>query len=293
MKKITLTVLIFAFIFVSCTSKEEMRKVESLNSELNSELQVTLATQDSLFQLINEITEGMAQIKELEQIISTPSGIQETPSKKRQIENDMIAIQNALQNRRERLSELEAKLKQMQSQLNKSNSENATLIKTIENFKIQIEQQELEISNLKESLQIADEHIASLDSQVVNLNTTVTEITQQKEMAQNEVTKLNDELNLCFYAIGNKKELQDNNIMRGGFLRKTKILPEDFDKNYFTKADKRTLKSIPLHSKKAQVMTNHPEGSYQIVENNGQKIINIVNVEKFWELTNFLVVKID
>ena len=61
----------------------------------------------------------------------------------------------------------------------------------------------------------------------------------------------------------------------------------------FTKADKRTLTEIPLHSKKAKIYTKHPENSYRIDDNNGVKTLVITNPEKFWELTNFLVVQIN
>ena len=67
----------------------------------------------------------------------------------------------------------------------------------------------------------------------------------------------------------------------------------DFEKDYFTRADKRTLVSIPLHSSKAEVMTNQPKDSYEIVETDGQKTLKILNPTRFWELSNFLVVKVD
>ena len=100
-------------------------------------------------------------------------------------------------------------------------------------------------------------------------------------------------LNTCYYVIGSNKELKANKIIESGFLRKTKILQGDFEMSYFTKADRRTLNEIPLHSKKAQLMTNHPKDSYEIVDNDGVKTLHILNANRFWEKSNFLVVKID
>ncbi|MCH5319211.1 MAG: hypothetical protein J1E38_05840 [Paramuribaculum sp.] len=290
MKKNLLPLIFILLIAASCKQKEQPVVDENQPSqgeiEANMRLQETLATQDSLFMLINEISAGMNQIKQLEKIISAPASLGEMPSEKEQLINDMIAIQKALSQRRERLAELESKLK-------KSNNENATLLETIENLKGQIAQQQNEIASLNAQLEQANIKIAYLDDQIENLNATVTDITVQKDEARKEATQLTDELNTCFYAIGNKKELSEQNIMKSGFLRKTKILPGDFDKNYFTQADKRTLKTIPLHSKKAEVLTNQPAGSYQIIEENGQKVLQITDAAKFWELSNFLVVKID
>ena len=82
--------------------------------------------------------------------------------------------------------------------------------------------------------------------------------------------------------------------MSSGFLRKTKVLPQNFDQGYFTKGDKRTLRTINLGSKKAKVMTNQPTDSYEIVEGaNGVKILKITNPNRFWNQSNFLVVKTD
>ena len=67
----------------------------------------------------------------------------------------------------------------------------------------------------------------------------------------------------------------------------------DFEKSYFTKADKRTLSVIPLHSKKAKILSKQPAGSYVIEDNGGVKTLRITNATKFWELSNFLIVQID
>ena len=67
----------------------------------------------------------------------------------------------------------------------------------------------------------------------------------------------------------------------------------DFEKAYFIKADKRTLRSIPLHSKKAEVMTKQPASSYVIEDEDGQKVLKIKDPSQFWQLSNFLVIKVD
>ncbi len=287
MKKIVFAPLAALIVATGCTSKEKLEKAEQQSAELNTELQATLATQDSLFALINEISEGMNQIKDMEHIIATPGLNGDTQSGRAELRNDMASIRQALQQRRERLAQLEEKLK-------KNNGKNATLMKTIENLKQQISSQESEIAQLNSKLSAAGVEIASLGAKVDSLSSTVTAVTTEREEARQEATQLTDELNTCYFAIGTKKELQDNQIIQTGFLRKTKIMEGDFEKNYFTRADKRTLVSIPLHSKKAAVMTKQPKDTYEIVEGDqGQKILKILDPARFWELSNFLVVKVD
>ena len=101
-------------------------------------------------------------------------------------------------------------------------------------------------------------------------------------------------MNICYYAIGTGKELKAHNLMQSGFLRKTKVMPSNFDQSYFTTGDKRSLRTINLGSKKAKVMTNQPEDSYEIVEAaNGMKVLKITNPTRFWNQSNFLIVKTD
>lgn len=274
--------------FTSCGDKEKLEKTEAANTLLSDQLQTTLATQDSLFALINDITDGMTQIKEIERIVVSSSTLNaETPSRKNQLRHDMAALQEALKQRRERLEELESRLSQLSGQ-------NSNMLTTIANLKAQIAEQQTEITTLNNQLAEAGMKITELGSQVDSLNTLVSEVSENLDQAENVATQMANELNTCYYVLGTKKELKDNKIIETGFLRKTKILPEDFNTSYFTKADKRTLSDIPTHAKKAQVMTNQPSDSYTIItDGSGQKIIRIANPDNFWSVSNFLVIKVD
>ena len=206
----------------------------------------------------------------------------------------MVQIQQALQQRRQRLEDLE-------KQLDASNQNNANLQKAIKNLKIQIAEQEKEISNLKTQLSDANIKIEGLNESVNklgqandSLSNVATAEAHARATAERQAEELNNEMNTCYYAIGTNSELKAHNLMQSGFLRKTKIMPSNFDQSYFTKGDKRQLRTINLGSKKAKVLTNQPADSYEIVEGaNGVKILKITNPARFWTQSNFLVVKID
>lgn len=294
MKKLALYAAAALTVLTACNS-DKLKQTESENAELKGDLQETLATQDSLFALLNDITDGMAQIKDLEKIVTAPADLgAESQSRKDQIRQDMITIQQALQERRERLEQLEAKLK-------KQGNENATLTKTIQSLRAQITEQQNEIATLTGKLAEANIQIEELGTQVKSLNTAVDSLSTglasektQRASAELAATNATNELNECFFAIGSKSELKKQKILETGFLRKTKIMKGDFDQNYFTTGDKRTLTTIPLHSKKAKVLTGQPADSYTIdTTSDGQKILRITNPAKFWQLTNYLVIEID
>ncbi|MDE6278666.1 MAG: hypothetical protein K2M05_01700, partial [Paramuribaculum sp.] len=119
MKKLAMLAATALTMLTACNG-DKLKQAESENAELKGDLQETLATQDSLFSLLNEISDGMAQIKDLERIVSAPGDLSaESQSRKDQLRQDIISIQQALQERREKLNSLEARLKQ-------AGNENAT-----------------------------------------------------------------------------------------------------------------------------------------------------------------------
>lgn len=253
---------------------------------LNDSLLVANAEKDSLLSLINDINDGMMQIRDMEKIISASNLNNETRNKRQEIMDNMRLIQQALQDRREKLASLERRIKN-------SKGDSAQLQKAIDGLKKQIADQEASIARLTEELRKAHIEIQVLNTAVDSLNVANQTITEEKVAAEEKSEQLVNELNTCYYVIGSKNELKENKIIETGFLRKTKVLEGDYEINYFTKGDKRTLTEIPLHSKKAKIYTKHPEGTYEIVDNDGVKSLLITDPTRFWSLSNFLVIQID
>lgn len=289
MKKKLLFGLVALLGLAACNSgKSEEEMAEQARADATKqELETAVADRDQLLSLVNEINTGMEQIKQLENILTVSNNIPgETTGQREQIQSDIAAIQKALQERRLKLAELEKKL-------DSSNLTNNNLRKTIASLRGQIDSQAKEIETLKSNLGEANERIGQLDAAVDSLNTTVNDVANERDLAQQESIELANELNTCYYVIATKSELKDHKIIETGFLRKTKLMKGDFDQNFFTTADKRVLTSIALHSNKAEVLTNQPKNSYTIEDNNGQKILKITNPDLFWSLGNYLVIKID
>ena len=288
MKKLASIAVASLCILSACHNKSENTESQVLTPTTADSLRVALADQDSLLSLMNEVADGMAQIKQMENILSSSNDLTaESSDRRQQIRNDMQVIQQTLQMRRDRLAELEKKIQN-------SSSNNATLQKSIATLKQQIADQESTIGQLRGELEKAHIHIEQLTANVDSLNTEVASVTAAKDQAEQTATTLTNELNTCYYAIGSKQELKDHKLIQTGVLRKTKIMPEDFEMNYFTTGDKRTLNSIDLHSRKAKVLTNQPADSYTITDApNGNKVLKIQNPARFWSVSNYLVIQVD
>ena len=260
-----------------------------LNIALNDSLATVRAEKDSLAVLMTEVSDGMNEIMDMQQLISAANLDIETRDRKAEIRNNIENIKRAIDLRQKRLLQLEDRLRQSVTYTDEMKH-------SIESLKKQLTKQQGIIEDLTAKLAAANVTITNLNTRVDSLKTENKVVTQEKIRAQEESTRLTAEvnnLNECFYVVGTKKELKQQKIIETGFLRKTKVMEGDYTKSYFTKADKRTLNTIALHSKKAQVMSKHPAGSYSIEKAGGQKVLHILDPNKFWELSNYLVVKID
>lgn len=288
MKKVFILMMACAALLPACKNREAQQEAEhqaAVAAATREELAEAVADRDQLLTLVNEITADMNQIKQLENILTVNGGT-ETPGQRDQIRSDIAAIQQTLQQRRERLNELEQRL-------NSSNLNNRNLQTTVTSLRQQIDTQTAEITQLRTNLDEARTQIGVLDSTVDSLHQTVNLVTAELDSTSSAATQLSNDLNTCYYAIGTKDELKENRIIETGFLRRTKIMEGDFNPGFFTRADKRTLPSIDLNSDEARVLTNQPADSYTIADVNGHKVLRITNPAKFWSLSNYLVIQID
>lgn len=288
MKKFIILFFAAAAILQSCgktEAEQQQADQEAINEATRQELADAVSDRDQLLTLVNEISQDMNQIKQLENILSV-SGTTETADQRDQIRADIAAIQQTLQQRRERLDDLERRL-------NNSNLTNSNLQTTVRTLREQIESQTEEISQLRGNLDEARTQIGALDAQVDSLHETVTNVTAELDSTTTVNQSLTTALNTCYYAIGTKDELKEKHIIETGFLRRTRLMEGEFDQNFFNSADKRTFVSLDLNSNKAKVLTNQPADSYRIVGANGHKVLQVTNPAKFWSLSNYLVIQID
>lgn len=286
MKKIILTFAVGALLLGACTQPTEKDNSDSLRiASLSEELQQASDYKDSLLLLMNEIYSGIDQINQQEGLLNAIS-TGEDSNRKEEVRHNLEVIRQKLQANRELLSQMEKKLAA-------SNDKNGVLSKTIESMKAQIASQETQIAQLNSELESAHAQIAQLNEKVETTEEQMQVEVAEKEKAQQEALDATNQLNSVYYAIGTNKELKKNGLISKKFLGKTKVLEGEFEKEYFTTADKRTLLSIPCHDKNVKLWTNHPDGSYQIIENADKtKTIKILNPSKFWSLSNHLIIQI-
>ena len=276
--------MVLTSMLLSCNVNNE-KEQQSLAEVTKQELATALNERDQLLSLVKEVSAGLNEIKQLENIMTIAANKQyENPGQKTRILADIASLKKKIQQRKTHLDDLESKLQ-------KSTINGKELQETIKALRTQIDSQMEEIESLRQQLTAANEHIGALNNAVDSLNTTVTTVTGERYAAQEASVKLENKLNACFYVIATKSELKKHNIIESSFLRKTKLMKGDFDKDFFVISDKRTLTTLPLNATKDKVLSSHPENSYELIEENGQKTLKINNPDKFWSLSNYLVIQ--
>lgn len=273
----------------SCSnSQKQIEEQQAEIEEKSDSLRVALDTSNELYQLLYDMSAGMEQITALENLLKTPVGDGESVTNRDHIREQMEAIQQGLAERRQRIEQLEQQLRQQKGATSQ-------VKKQIAQLREQIDRQAETVESLRSQLEVANIQIDSLGRTINTLHNTVDTISASRDRKEAERKAAVDELHTVYYVIGTNKELKSHNIIEGGgFLRKTKILPSDFDRSYMQRGDRRNIVEIPLDSKKAKVMTPQPSDAYQIsTKSNGTKVLRITDPDKFWATTNILVVQVD
>lgn len=108
----------------------------------------------------------------------------------------------------------------------------------------------------------------------------------KKAQVKAEQARQNSGQSTAFFVFGTKKELKEQNI-----LDHDEVLQSNFNMDYFTKIDIRIDKEIKLYSSLAEILTNHPSGSYTLQRDaKKQYVLRITDPQRFWSTNKYLVI---
>ena len=251
--------------------RDSLRNViDQKDSELND-----------LMGTFNEIQQGFDLINEAEGRVNMLRAGAENNNSAENIRENMQFIQETLDENKRKIEELQSKLKS-------SSINSAKLKDAINSLTQQLNEKNAELETLRAQLAEKDVKIEELTGTVTNLQTENTQVKQQRDETAQIARNQDAQLNTAWYVFGTSKELKAE-----GILSKGEVLQGNYNKNYFTQIDIRKVNVIPLESKSATILTNHPAGSYTLLKDSkGQYTLRITDVAKFWSVSKYLVVKV-
>lgn len=232
----------------------------------------------------DDIEKNIAMIKEKEKLIAVNSSNAELSKDRKQKVLDDISMINTL------LQQNKKKIASLTSQLKKSGGSMKVLQNKITELEASMKQNELEIAELKSSLVVKKFEVEQLNTQMTYLQDTIA----QKDMTINTQTYL---MNKAFYVCGTYKELKAKGLLtkEGGFigLGRTETLTGDLSDDSFVQIDLSQTISIPVNSKSAKLISEHPSGSYEFMLDDDKNVMSIAIIDplEFWRISKYAVVE--
>ncbi|GHT85268.1 hypothetical protein FACS189415_7900 [Bacteroidia bacterium] len=285
MKKVLLFCAVFALAFSSCVkNSSEYRTLQAQKDSLELANAKNETELDEIISLLNEVQDNFTSIKSQENYLTLQSNTpgELTPSTKERIHADMQFVTETLNKNREKIAELEKKLKNSSVQTSK-------LQQTLNSLRAELDQKTADLVSLKDELERKNQQIGELSESINNLSRDVQNLHVQSAAQQETITQQQKEITTVYYCFGTTKELKQQKILEGSNLG------ANFSKEYFIKVpDFNTLQVISLKAKKGKLISKHPEGSYEFAKDaNGQAELKILDAKNFWSLTKYLVVLVN
>ena len=286
MKKIAV-IISACFLVFGCTDyKSQVERLTQEKQALVAEASFKDSTIHEFIEGFNEVESNLQEIQQKQNIISRNTQNTEIKSSsKARINESIAAINTLMEENRKKIAELNRKLKTYRGRV-------AEFDKMVRNLNEQIAAKDQEMAQLNDQL-------LALNEKVATLNSTVDTLTLQGNEKTQVIETQTAALHQAYYTTGTSKELVGKQVIskEGGFLGlgKSKELKEDFNASAFTPVDITKFEKIEISAKDAELVTNHPSGSYKIerTENKEVKDLLITDPEKFWSSSKYLVVVVD
>ena len=284
MKKLAV-LIVCAAMLASCDGfKGGSKDLKAENDSLLIELSQRNAELDEMMGTFNEIQEGFRQINDAESRVDLQRGTitENSASAKQQIASDIEFITKQMEENKAQIAKLQAMLKS-----SKNNS--AQLKKAVESLTQEQVTKQQRIEELQAELASKNIRIQELDAAVSGLSADKESLAAENEAKARTVAEQDKAINAAWFVFGTKSELKSQKILQSGDVLKN----ADFNKDYFTQIDIRTTKEIKLYSKRAELLTTHPAGSYELVKDDkGQLTLKITNPKEFWSVSKYLVIQV-
>lgn len=284
MKKIAF-LLVCAAALVSCDGiSGGSKKMKAENDSLTTVLAQRDAELDGMMGTFNDIQDGFRRINEAENRVDLQRGSisENAATAKQQIASDIEFITKTMSENKEQIAKLQAMLKN-------SNNSSAQLKKAIEALNQELMAKTKRIEELQEELASKNIRIQELDAALGNITADKESLAAENAAKAKTVNEQDKMIHTAWFVFGTKSELKSQKILEKGDVLKS----SNFNKDYFTQVDIRTTKEIKLYSKKADMLTSHPIGTYKFEKDSkGQLTLKITDPTEFWSVSKYLVLQV-
>lgn len=269
---------------VACQSgpTESEKAALAENTRLKTEVQSRDSLIEDMTRSFGDIEHNLALIEDREKLLP-PDEASLTVDQRQRIMRDIQLMNSLMQESRDRIADLTKRL-------DKSKVESGSLRKKLKAL-------DAELASRDSALALMKEELLAKDFKIEEVNQRLNAF--ELEMARREATieQLGNEMHTAYYAVGSAKELEEKGVVKrdGGVLGigRSTALNSALASNGLSTIDTRSTDRIPLTGKKVELVTDHPDGSYEIVkEKDKLAYLKIKDADAFWRLSHYLVAEV-
>jgi len=267
-------------------SEEQTTTLENQKLELTSQLSQRDSIINEWLLAFNEIESDIRKITARENMLSMQSMNPEISSDKKQ------EILKEIQYIRDLIDQNKKKIASLNAQLRKSGVNIAGLQAQVDTLSATIAQRDNDISALRMELVNRDFEIGELHREVDTMKTTLAD----KELF---ISRQTDQMNKAYVVSGTYRDLKEKGLLdrEGSILGlggKESLQENSLRDDLFTEVDITETTTIPVNSKSAKLVTDHPLGSYELVKDASDMIsyIEIKDPNSFWKISKYAVVEV-
>lgn len=283
----------------SCEQKDKYSEEEAAaQTSAQQQLAMALASRDSMIEDLltsfDQVDANLELIREKEsKLREWAEGEEVMGNREERIVRDIQVINTLMAENKEEISKLRERLRKagvnlssLESRLNQMEIANQEKTAELEDLRLKLTTAESNIAGLHDTLGQKQMHIA-MQEEVIG---------SQSSVIKEQDTKIHE----AYVATGSYKELKERGLVdkKGalfGVIGGEKEFTAVTDKDEFVLIDQREQVRIPIFSKKAELITDHPAGSYEIEKGVDGDVtsIDIVNPDAFWQTSRYLIVATD
>lgn len=273
--------------------EKTLQQVQQISAEKDSLLRDVMATS----QFIADVNNDLAKVR-------GPNGAVPTAAKSADAESALTpeqqreAIRAKITELSKRLVENESKLAASRARVKELTAGNSSLAAQLSAYDSTIAGFKSIIENQKSQIETLTEQVNTLQAENASLKQEKTQLTGEKAQLTAEKAALVTDRNTVYYVIGTRDELVKRHVIEltGGFLGlgKTIVPVRDPAVAEFTAGDKTTLGQIPFPTGKPyRIVTRQDVEALDTPPGPDGRIkggLKIVNADKFWAASKFLII---
>jgi len=284
-----LLVFVLGAILLTRNHNKNLEQTTSLENQ-RLELASQLDRRDSIINewvlAFSEIESDIRKITSRENMLSMQSMNPEiTHDKKQEILKEITYIRELIEQNKKKIASLNA-------QLRKSGVNISGLQAQVDTLSATIELRDNDISALRIELVNRDFEIGALHMEVDTMKTT---LAGKELLIANQI----DQMNKAWVVSGTYRDLKEKGLLEreGGILGlggKESLSENSLKDDLFTMVDITETRTIPVNSKSAKLVTDHPSGSYELVKD-ASDIISYIEIKDpgtFWKISKYAVVEV-